>query len=360
MMRRLWSVVLTGVMCAAAWGQAREGIVAQLEIRGDLDSRAMAEEVDAWFAHRDAGTEVMALVVVDCARARADLLLRAVEHIEECPIPVAVYVDRGQSVAPGVLAMMLAADHVAVGRAVKLAGDQGWSLPALCEPAESGWRGQYEAFCSRMLAEQSQSALLLDALTRPLGDVFVEQGGGEAALVRGGNDAMARQIVSRTDDEHWRVSLDRETLIILKVADEADGIGQVLRLGGVRAFKRDRTVVRSRLGEVIEEAGRIREELRVRLVRMERSLSEAKRAKQHERDELIASLRSEVEDSERLSGRLVELVTQHPELMRTAPTWGAAVGEDPEEHQRRWAREVVELGEGVDELRVELEAIDGP
>lgn len=360
MMRWIWSLAAAGLMCVSAWGQTLQGVVAQLEVRGDLDSQAMADQIDAWFARRDANREVLAVVVVDCPRMRADLLLRTLERIEACRVPVAVYVDRGQAVAPGVVAMMLAADHAAVGRQVRVAGDQSWSLPWLCEGAESGWRGRYEAVCARLVAQRSQSGLLVDVLTRPLGNVFVERAAGGATLVRACNDAKARAIVTRTDDEHWSVDLDRETLIILHMADEADSIGQVLRLGGVRAFRRDRTVVRSRLGELVEEAGRIREQIRVRLVHLERSLNEAKRAKPHERGELIATLRSQIEDSERLTTRLIELVRLHPELTRTAPRWASGLSEDPEEHQRRWSRELAELGEGVDELRVELEAIDGP
>ncbi|GAB4385488.1 MAG: hypothetical protein Kow0022_11530 [Phycisphaerales bacterium] len=360
MMRRLWSLAAMGLMCVSAWGQTRQGVVAQLEVRGDLDSQAMADQIDAWFARRDANREVLAVVLVDCPRMRADLLLRTLERIEACRVPVAVYADRGQAVAPGVVAMMLAADHAAVGRQVRVAGDQDWSLPWLCEEGESGWRGRYEALCTRLLARRSQSELLLDVLTRPLGSVFVESAAGGATLVRAGNDAEARAIVTRTDDEHWSVNLDRETLIILHVADEADSIGQVLRLGGVRAFRRDRTVVRSRLGQVVEEAGRIREQLRVRLVNLERSLNEARRARPNERGELIATLRSQVEESERLTKRLIELVRLNPELTRTAPAWVSGLSEDPKEHRRQWSRELAELGESVDELRVELEAIDGP
>lgn len=359
-MRRLAALLAAAVLGASAAGQTRTGVVAQLDVRGPIDCRAMGDEMENWFARRDAEHEVLALVVIDSERARADIVGRVAEAIERCPVPVTVYVESGKSVAPGVLALMLAGDRAAVGRGAHIAGDQDWSLPTLCEPVETGWRGRYEALCHRFVENRKLPAPAQDLMCRPLGSVYLEQGPEGASLARERNDAEAKALVTWKGETDWRVDLDPQTLIILKVADEADGVGQVLRQGGVRAFKRERTEVRSGLSAALAEAGRLREELRVRLVRMEKALGDLKKAKPHQRDEQIAALRAQVSESERLSARLAELMGKFPEVTKLAPTWGATVVDDPAEHQKRWAREVTDLGEGVDDVRVELEAIDQP
>lgn len=358
---RWWAALLAVmVLNVSSAAQTRSGVVAQLDVRGPIDSRAMGDEMESWFARRDAQREAMALVVIDSERARADIVGRVAEAINRCPVPVTVYVESGKSVAPGVLALMLAADRAAVGRGARIAGDQDWSLPTLCEPVESGWRGRYEALCQKFVENRRLPALALDLMCRPLGNVYLQRGLEGASLVRERNDAEARSLVTWKGETDWRVDLDPQTLIILKMADEADGVGPVLRQGGIRAFKRERTEVRSGLGDARAEAGRLREELRVRLVRMERALSDLKKAKPHEREEQITALSAQVSESQSLSTRLGELMSAFPELTRMAPTWGATVVDDPAEHQKRWAREVSDLGDGVDEVRVELEAMDEP
>lgn len=359
-MRALLCVALVCVLSGAALGQARGGVVAQLNIEGDLDERAMGDAIVAWLGRRDPSREAMAVIVPECRRTRADQLVRAAEAIESCPVPVAIFVESGRTVAPGVLLLMLAADRVGVGKGARLAGDEGWSLPELCEAAESGWRGRYEQMCARMLEERGLPTVLQDVAGRPLGDLYVVGRGGQARVARGRNDAQDRAVVSRSDDKHWRVDLDRETLIIVKVADEADSIGQVLRLGGVGAFKREREKVSSGLSAAHASAGNLRNELRVSLQRLERGLSDLKKAKPHQRDEMLAALRTQLGEARSGTARLVEIMARHPEVSRLAPTWMTATGEGVEEHQRRWAREVAALSKELDEVAVELEAISRP
>lgn len=357
-MRALAGTALVCVLGAVAVGQTRGGVVTQLDLEGDLDERAMGDQVVAWLERRDPAREAMAVIVPSCPRARADQLVRAAEAIESCPVPVAIFVERGSTVAPGVLALMLAADYVGVGKHVRLAGDEGWSLPDLCEPAESGWRGRYEEYCARALERRGLPTMLQDVAGRPLDDLYLVGRAGDARLARERNDAEGRAVVTRSDDKHWRVELDRETLIILSVADEADSIGQVLRLGGIGAFKREREKVTSGLAEAHASAGRLREELRVGVARLEQGLSDLKRAKPHQREERLAALRTQLNEAKSGSARLVEIMSVHPEVSRLAPTWGISTGAGVEEHQKRWAREVAELSRELDELAVRLEAID--
>ncbi|KAA0217369.1 MAG: hypothetical protein DYG94_00900 [Leptolyngbya sp. PLA3] len=357
-MRGLIGTVLVCVLGAPTFAAVRTGVVVQLDIKDDIDERAMGDQIVAWLGRRDPSRESMAVIVAGFRHARADQLVRAAEAIESCPIPVAVFVERGSAVAPGVLALMLAADHVGVGKNVRLAGDEGWSLPDLCEPTSSGWRGRYEQVCARLLEQRGLPAMLADVAGRPLGDLYLVGRGGDVRLARERNDAEARALVTQADDEHWRVELDRETLIILKVADEADSIGQVLRLGGIGAFKRQREKVASGLSEARAAAGTLRDELRVSLERLERGLSDLKKVKPHQREEMLAALRGQLGQARAGSARLVEIMSLHPEVSRLAPTWGTATGDDVGEHQKRWAREVAELGEELDEIAVALEAID--
>lgn len=359
-MRALLCTALLCVLTGLAPAQARTGVVAQLDIDGDLDERAMGDEIVAWIGRRDPSRESMAVIVPRCSRARADQLVRAAEAIVSCPVPVAIFVERGRTVAPGVLTLMLAADHVGVGRNARLSGDEGWSLPDLCEPGVSGWRGRYEQLCARLLEQRGLPTMLQDVAGRPLGDLYLVGRGGDARLSRERNDAQDRAVVSRSDDEHWRVELDRQTLIIVNVADEADSMGQVLRLGGVGAFKREREKVSSGLAQARAAAGGLRHELRVSLERLERGISDLKKAKPHQREEMLASVRKQLGEAQTGTARLVEILVRHPEVSRMAPTWVTATGEGVEEHQKRWAREVADLGEELDEIAVELEAMDRP
>lgn len=358
MMVRLAGIVL---MCAAvswAYAQPRQGVVAQLDVRGDLNSRAMADEIVSWFSRRDPAREVLAVVVVDCTRARGDLVFRVARAIRDCPVPVSVYLDRGDSIAPGVLLWMLSADRAAVGRGVGLAGDQGWALPGLCVALGQGWRGPYEQLCTDLLESRPDLSLLLDVLSRPIGDVWVELDEAGAKLVRQSNDAGAVRVVTRLDEEHWTVDLNERMLIVLGLADQADGIGQVLRQGGVRAFKRERTEVRSELDAAHAEAGRVRNAARVLIEKIERKLARAPRASGHEKQELIESIRAERRRAGEALQRLVGIMDRYPELKCLEPAWGAWVQDDPEAHSKRWEREVSELGERLDKIDVELEAID--
>lgn len=359
----MWAMLGMALACAlgaVALGQPRSGVVAQLDIEGDLNERAMGDRIVAWLGRRDPSRESMALIVPNCPRARADQLVRAAEAIEACPIPVGIFVDGGSVVAPGFLTWMLAADHAGMGKGARLAGDEGWSLPDLCEVAESGWRGRYEQMCARLLEQRGMPTMLQDVAGRPLGDLYLVGGAGDARLLRERNDAGGRAVLTRLDDAHWSVELDRETLIILKVADEADSLGQVLRLGGVGAFKRERERVTSGLAEAHASAGRLRDELRVSVARLERGFADLKKAKPHQRNEVLGALRSQLNEAKAGSARLAEILSVHPEVSRLAPPWGAATGAGVEEHQRRWAREVAELSSELDELAVQLEAIDKP
>jgi len=328
--------------------------VAHLVIDGDLDSRALADDVVGWLARRDASREVLAVVQFNAARARPDLAVRIGEAVGGCTVPVAVHINARGAVEPQVLLIGLAARTLTASRGVRIAGDQSTRLEELCPSEDSSWRGRSERFARSVLAGRDE--LLLDLFVKPLGSVYLHSGAEGLVLSREPIETEDERIVGRTNDEEWTVRLGRDAVAGLRLATEADELGQVLQACNVRAFKRERTDLRSGLGEATEQVGAIREDVSARVVRLKADLREAKKLSERDRGSRIKGLSSDLRAARDRVDAARALFEQFPELYRVSPPWSFA-GE-AEAAGKEWVRAFEALTDDLDAIRSEIDAME--
>lgn len=164
------------------------------------------------------------------------------------------------------------------------------------------------------------------------------------------------RIVGRTNDEEWTVRLGRDAVAGLRLATEADELGQVLQACNVRAFKRERTDLRSGLGEATEQVGAIREDVSARVVRLKADLREAKKLSERDRGSRIKGLSSDLRAARDRVDAARALFEQFPELYRVSPPWSFA-GE-AEAAGKEWVRAFEALTDDLDAIRSEIDAME--
>lgn len=339
---------------AAAQSEPQRGVVAHLVVSGDLDARELADEVVGWLAKRDQSREVLAVVQFDAARARPDLATRIGEAVRSCPVPVAVHLEARGAVEPQVVLIGLAAQTLTASRGVRIAGDASTRLEGLCPAGDTSWRGQSERFARSVL--EGRDELLLDLFVRPLGSVYIHMGADGAVLSREPIETEDERIVGRTNDEEWTVRLGREEVAGLSLTTDADGLGQVLRVCNVRAFRRERTEVRSGLGAAKERVGAIREGVAARVVRLKAELREAKKLGERDRTSRARALESRLETAREEVEAAREMFERFPELYRVSPPWAFVA--EPDAAGKEWVRAFEALSEDLDALKSEIDAME--
>lgn len=342
---------------SSAQPEPDRGVVAHLAVKGDLDSRLMADEIVNWLARRDPVHEILAVMVFDAPRARPDLATRIAEAVRTSQVPVAVHLDARGPVEPQILLIGLCARSVTASSGVTIVGDETTGLPGLCPPTDSGWRGASERLARSVIAGRDE--LLLDLFVPPLGSVYLLTSGQQRTLAREPIDKEDQRIVARTNDDEWRVRLGREELLGLSLATGADGLGEVLRICNVRAFRRERAEIRSGLGSAQEQIGAIRAEVATRIVQLKEDVREYKSLDERDRVVgLIDAMWSLVHDTQDQLDAARGLFERFPELYRLSPPW--AFDTDPDTAGKEWTNAFESLVQDLDDLRSQIDALERP
>ncbi len=344
--------------CIAQVAEPREGIVAQLDVDGDLDSRVMTDEIVNWFAKRDNTGEVLAVLTLDGARARPDLVLRIVDAVQRCSIPVAVHLDARGLVEPQMVLIGLASSRLTAGRGVTVSGSDATRLNRLIPDEPVGWKGQSEQLARSVLAGRDK--LLLDVFVPPLGDVYLHDRDGTLELTRESQTTEDVRIVDRINEDEWHVGIPHDVLIDLNLAVEANGLGQVLRANNIRAFRRERTEVQSGLGEALETVLDVREHLATESVRLTKRLKDIRSLRDHEQPEPLAHLRTRLEEAISHIDTVRGVFSRYPELYRMSPPWMFDESMTVAQSAKVWAKSFESLSEDLTALRTEVEAMERP
>ncbi len=339
------------VSCAQS---VRSGQVAHLAVKGDLDSRKLTDEVIAWLGRRDARREALVLLEFDASRARLDEATRIALAVAKLDIETAVHFGVRAPTAPGVLMIALAADRAFIGRGGGITGDASTGLPDLCEDGYSGWRGRQEHLVESLIDHRGLATQLADVLIPPLGPLFVDA---ESNISREG---VGEQVVWMEDASAWRVRLSREQVVALGLAEPADTAGQIFRACELRVTKRERTELSSELRASFTLAGKLRDELRTTLVRLEAETKALRTTTGPGRREQESRVQSRLHAAQEGINVLMKAIKDYPELLRFEPPWSQSVGGSLSDRTKRWSKEVDWIGKKIDDLRLSIEAVGGP
>ncbi len=363
MVFRVWIIlaVLLGGSCSASGhvsrqGEPERGVVAHLIVRGDLDTNAMADEIVNWLSKRDAADEVLAVISFDGQRARPDLATRIAGAVRSSRVPVAVHLEGRGPVSPQILLIGLASGKVTAARGVGVRGGPEARLEDLCPPELTGWRGANEKLARSVLGGRDE--LFLDLFVKPLGDVYLHHGDDAWTVARVRQSEKDGRIVNRIDDDNWGVDLPHEALVGLDLADDANGLGQVLRANNVRAFRRERTEIRSGLSQALAAVEGIRKGVSAEVIRLEAGVREAKTLELRDLDNAIRTMRMQIARMREQLSEARGLFDSYPELYRVTPSW--AFESDADQRSKDWAKAFRMLASDVDGLSTDLDALEKP
>lgn len=344
------------------WGfsqpQPQQGLVAQLDVKGDLDARSLADDIVNWLAKRDPATEVLAVLTIESQRARPDLVVRIAESLKSCPVRVVVHLNARGPVEPQVLLIGFCGTRTTIARGVSVHGSHSTRLHDLIPAKPDDWKGQSEQLARMKLTGQDE--LLLDGFVPPLADVYLHQSGDSMILSRESISEKDVRIVDRINEDEWRVEIPHEVLVRLDLVAEADGLGQILRDSNVRAMRRVRTVVRSGLNDALIEIGALHEQLSTETVRLESRLKEVRAMKPHERPDPADRLRSRVDTAIDRMDDARRIFSRYPELYRMSPPWTFEPNLDADRAAQEWTRSFEALSDDLSELRRAVQVLERP
>jgi len=358
----VWLLIVQVFLVASALGQTSQaveperGVVAQMIVRGDLDTNAMVDEIVHWLARRDAASEILVVLSLDGQRARPDLATRIAEAVRTSRVPVAVHLDGRGPVSAQFLLIGLASQNLTLSRGVRVAGGSAVRLENLPPPTATGWKGAQERLARSVLGGRDE--LLLDLFVKPLGDVYLHHAEGAWTVARTSQAEEDVRIVDRMDDDNWRVDLPHEALTGLDLASDADGLGQVLRANNVRAFKRERAEVRSGLAQALTQVEEIRKDVSAQILRLKAGVGQAKTLEPRFLDQALTRLRTQITQARDRLADARRIFDRYPELYRLSPPW--VFESDPDQRGKDWAKAFKTLSTDIDELSTDLDVLENP
>lgn len=252
-MGRCTAYAVSAVLAIGAAGQSAGTEVqkqtvrqhAVLQVRGDLVTAESLRRFTAAIQRLDSGTDSLIVVQLEGNRARADLLVDAIDAILAAQADVAVFLaDRAdRRVGPGQVALALAADRASIDPACRVVRERDDSLEHL-NPGIEDWAVlglDLRERAKQIATRRGISPSDVEPLVAPRSDIWLASSTDGKPTLVDEPGARAKQVVTRSKDG-WTFNLG---------ATEAAAVFSLGQAPSARAFARS-AGARGRAAEQIE------------------------------------------------------------------------------------------------------------